>query len=211
MPGLSPRQKKKIEKMLSVQKSKMGWNFYNERQHVETLFYNRFNYFLMLYGFFIAAIVSLENAPNCTICSEIMVCLLSFSIIILSLVWTTLCRNYQTLCIILHILDEGLPEYHSSPILSINMEKNSKIWHSRDLMAIVIPFVCIVSLCVYLAYLMIMGNALFSSFLGWLGVIAILIAFVCFVVLLSEVRICKCRAFLDNMLNDVWLRANAIK
>ena len=92
--------KVKIEQIMKTQLDETAWNFYHERQHVENLFYSRFNFFLVLYGMFVAAIVSLE----CDSKKPFEVGLLMFAIVILSLVWATLCRNYQTLRIILYIL-----------------------------------------------------------------------------------------------------------
>ena len=112
MPGLTQEQKVKIEQIMKAQLDETGWNFYHERQHVENLFYNRFNFFLVLYGMFVTAIVTLQSDLECKIDSCVIIALVFFAIIILSLVWATLCRNYQTLGMILYILDKGLPAYH---------------------------------------------------------------------------------------------------
>lgn len=201
MPGLTRRQKEKIERIMQVQKEKTGWNFYHERQHVETLFYNRFNFFLMLYGFFIAAIATLENATNCTICSKIMVGLLIFGIIILFGVWATLWRNYQTLCLILYILDKGLPKYHSSPILSKYMEKNSKICRSKDLMVKWIPGCCIASLCVYLVYLLYL-KLCFCAFV-FLAIVLLMILYKLIDICLQNVKECCQEDKLDKYLSNI--------
>jgi hypothetical protein len=37
--------KVKIEQIMKAQLDETGWNFYHERQHVENLFYSRFNSF----------------------------------------------------------------------------------------------------------------------------------------------------------------------
>ena len=81
MPGLTQGQKAKIEQIMKAQKDETGWNFYHERQHVENLFYSRFNFFLVLYGMFVAAIVSLECDSN----KLFELGLLMFAIVILSL------------------------------------------------------------------------------------------------------------------------------
>lgn len=36
----------KIEELAKAQKDIVGWNFYQERQHVEGLFYSRFNFII---------------------------------------------------------------------------------------------------------------------------------------------------------------------
>lgn len=135
--------KKKVEEIMQVQKEKTDWNFYHERQHVENLFYSRFNFFLMLYGIFVAAATSIENPTT-----DLVKGLLLTGIIVLSLIWVTLYRNYQTLREVLEIID-NLPEYHSSPILSYYMGY-SKTPRSKFLMAIIIPFCCIISLLIFL-------------------------------------------------------------
>ena len=201
MARLNDADRANLERIMKSQLNETGWNFYNERQHVETLFYNRFNFFLMLYGMFVAAIASLE----CD-CNALFECgLLIFAIIILILVWATLCRNYQTLCMILYIVD-NLPNYHSSPILSEYMGKSS-ILRSRDLMAIWIPFCCIVSLALYLCY--ISGNVPCPfNYVAYL-VLFIILIYACF----RGYEIMKYNKdeFLIRMLEDVVSRAKYIK
>lgn len=148
-----------LRKMMKAQKDETDWNFYHERQHVENLFYSRFNFFLVLYGMIVAAAASLESAiaglEECKdpdVYLNIICGLLIFGIVILFFVWLTLGRNYQTLDIILQIIDR-LPPHHSSPILSKYMEENSKIPSSRTLMSVVIPLCCILSLGIYLVYI----------------------------------------------------------
>lgn len=194
--------KKKVEEIMQVQKEKTDWNFYHERQHVENLFYSRFNFFLVLYGMFVAAIVSLE----CDSKKPLEVGLLMFAIVILSLVWATLCRNYQTLRMILYILDNGLPKYHSSPILSKYMGK-STIFRSRNLMAIWIPFCCIVSLALYLYY--ISGNV--PCPFNYVAYLVLVIIVIYAFILVYEITKYNDDEFLVRMLEDVVSRADKIK
>ena len=172
-----------IEKMMKAQKDETDWNFYHERQHVENLFYSRFNFFLMLFGMFVAAIVTLQSDLKCNINSYVLIGLVFFAIIVLSLVWATLCRNYQTLQIVLYILDEGLPPYHTSPFLSAQME-GSKIPSSKNLMALYIPFICIVSLSIYLVYI----SYNFSCPFICVAYIVLIIIFGCFYFFLNEIE-----------------------
>ena len=148
-----------LRNMMKAQKDETDWNFYHERQHVENLFYSRFNFFLVLYGMIVAAAASLESAiaglEKCEdpdVYLNIICGLLIFGIVILSFVWLTFRRNCQTLDIILQIIDR-LPPHHSSPILSEYMKANSKIPSSRTLMSVVIPLCCILSLVIYLVYI----------------------------------------------------------
>ena len=204
MPGLSPRQKEEIEEMMQVQKEKTDWNFYHERQHVENLFYNRFNYFLMLYGFFIAAIATLENATNCTICSKIMVGLLIFGIIILIGVWATLWRNYHTLCVVLEIID-NLPDYHSSPILSDYMKKYSKTIKSKTLMTIFIPAFCIISLVCYLFYIFHRRNINILDKLDTCGVVILsIIVVIVLIYVLIIIIVWRCRKPINEVIDEAY-------
>lgn len=202
MARLNDADRANLEQIMKSQLNETGWNFYNERQHVETLFYNRFNFFLMLYGMFVAAIASLEC--DCNALFEYG--LLIFAIIILILVWATLCRNYQTLRMILCILDKGLPAYHSSPILSKYMKENSKIWRSGDLMAKWIPFSCIVSLAAYLMWITIHHVCIYK-YVAFLMPIII----VCLYFFSSKIKKYNKDEFLIRMLEDVVSRAKYIK
>ena len=178
--------KVKIEQIMKAQLDETGWNFYHERQHVENLFYNRFNFFLVLYGMFVAAIVTLQSDLECKIDSCVIIALVFFAIIILSLVWATLCRNYQTLRMVLCILDKGLPAYHSSPILSKYMKENSKIWRSGDLMAIVIPACCLMSLYVYFFYICVTADVDILVWLVIIGFLGIEITFVSYFIIVPD-------------------------
>lgn len=173
MARLNDADRANLERIMKSQLNETGWNFYNERQHVETLFYNRFNFFLMLYGMFVAAIASLE----CDSKKSFEFGLLMFAIVILSLVWATLCRNYQTLRMILYILDNGLPEYHSSPILSSYMKLGClNIPSSGYFISIFIPFVCLMSLYGYLWYIIEMGPVDIPCLLKCIGLVAIIVS-----------------------------------
>lgn len=107
----------------------------------------------MLYGMIVAAAATMEKTCEPVCCSNVVIGLLVCGIIILSLVWLTLLRNCQTLNIILRIIN-SLPSYHSSPILSKYMDENSKFLPSKTLMSYIIPFCSILSLAVYLVYIL---------------------------------------------------------
>ena len=121
-----------------------------------------------------------------------------FAIIVLSLVWATLCRNYQTLQMVLYILDKGLPPYHTSPILSEKME-GSKIPRSKNLMALYIPFICIVSLSIYLVYI----SYNFSCPFICVAYIVLIIIFGCFYFFLNEIEKYNKITFLKGMLKTI--------
>lgn len=196
MLGLTQEQKAKIEQIMKTQLEETAWNFYHERQHVENLFYSRFNFFLVLYGMFVAAIVSLE----CDSKKPFEVGLLMFAIVILSLVWATLCRNYQTLRMVLCILDKGLPAYHSSPILSKYMKENSKIWRSGDLMAKWIPACCLISLYIYLWYIYDVSDVLIPDLFEIIGGILIFVLLFYDIMHVYKVSACDCDNYLEKQI-----------
>lgn len=200
MPELTQGQKAKIEQIMKAQLDETAWNFYHERQHVENLFYSRFNFFLVLYGMFVAAIVTLQSDLECKIDSCVIIALVFFAIIILSLVWATLCRNYQTLRMVLCILDKGLPAYHSSPILSKYMKENSKIWRSGDLMAKWIPACCLISLYIYLWYIYDMSDVLIPDLFEIIGGILIFVLLFYNIMHVYKVCACDCDNYLEKQI-----------
>ena len=123
----------------------------------------------------------------------------------LSLVWATLCRNYQTLQLILCIID-NLPDYHSSSILSKCMG-DSSIFRSKDLMALYIPFVCIGSLVVYWCYI----SDNFSCPFNYIAYLVLAIIVGCFFLFRHEIRKYNSDRFLDEMLGNIVSCANEIK
>lgn len=132
-----------LDALIRRQHENSDWDFYKERQHVENLFYSRFNFFLVFYGVFIAAIVSLFDSELAKDC-PLVLGLLFLGIIISLLMQYTLCNIHQTLQIILKLID-GLPAYHSSPIISSLRFRG----HTGFIMAFFIPFLCILfSFCI---------------------------------------------------------------
>lgn len=138
----------KIEELAKAQKDIVGWNFYQERQHVEGLFYSRFNFFLVFYGMFIAAIATLAVSSIGKEYPYMTQFMLSFGVIILMFMQYTLYNVHQTLQLILSIID-NLPDYHSSPIISCLRVKE----HTGFIISVIIPLICISSLLCILCYL----------------------------------------------------------
>ena len=138
--------KELLDALIKRQHENSNWNFYNERQHVETLFYSRFNFFIVFYGMFIAAIVNLLDLKGVKD-NPIILGLLFFGIIISLLMQYTLCNIHHTLQILLKIID-GLPSYHSSPIISSLRCRGL----TGFVIAFFIPFFCILFLYCVLWY-----------------------------------------------------------
>lgn len=128
---------KQLDTLIQAQHKNSEWNFYHERQHVENLFYSRFNFFLVFYGMLITAIATLlsssEEREN-----SVILGILILGILVLLLMQYTLCNVYHTLQIILKLVD-GLPSYHSSPIISSLRNRGG----TGIIIAFVIPSFCI--------------------------------------------------------------------
>lgn len=140
---------KQLDILIQTQHENSGWNFYNERQHVENLFYSRFNFFLVFYGMLIAAIATFLSTSTVMENPIMILGLLALGILILLFMQYTLCNVYHTLQIILTLID-GLPSYHSSPIISSLRDRGN----TGILIAFYIPSFCIAFLYLILYYCM---------------------------------------------------------
>ena len=128
-----------------VNSSNSEWNMYQERSFIETLFCQRFNYFILAYTIFVMA--------ACTTEKEISVRVILFSgIIILSLLWLTLGRAYVKLFVVLKKIRENegvIPDIdkivNSYPFIA-------KLFGVLPIMTYIIPFTCIISLVILLIF-----------------------------------------------------------
>lgn len=139
---------KQLETLIKEQQEKSGWNFYHERQHVENLFYSRFNFFLVFYGMLITAIATILGSQKITE-NSVILGILILGILVLLFMQYTLCNVYHTLQIILTLID-ALPSYHSSPIISSLRNRGN----TGIIIAFVIPSFCIAFLYFILDHLM---------------------------------------------------------
>lgn len=140
---------KQLDTLIKVQHEKSGWNFYNEREHVENLFYSRFNFFLVFYGMLIAAIATFLSSPDAMKSSVIVLGILVLGILVLLFMQYTLCNVHHTLQILLKLID-GLPPCHSSPIISSLRDRGN----TGIIIAFVIPSFCIAFLYLILYHCM---------------------------------------------------------
>ena len=172
MPEQNTVGQTEVEQTMKGQNDKSDWCFYNKWQHVENLFYNWFNFFLVLYGVFIAAIVTLQSVLKYKIDSFVVIVLVAFAIFILSLVWIALCRNYQKLMMKMYDSNKDFPVSHSLQIFS-NYIRGRIIGRLGKLMAIIIPACCLMSLYVYYWYICVMSAVSVPLGLEIFGAIAI--------------------------------------
>ncbi|RYU93019.1 hypothetical protein [Emticicia agri] len=115
------------------QKKDIGWDFYAERQFIENLFCQRFNYLIAIYAIIIAGAGSAKNQffLNCILCIGFIV------VFLLSLV---LYRAYIKLIILLKILHR-LESHHVFPIIETEMKQQGKtaLFGVNSLIGVYIP------------------------------------------------------------------------
>lgn len=138
---------KSIEKLMIYQQRTVNWNLYNERQHVENLFYSRFNFFIVFYGMFIAAITEI---PKEMVKGPLPCTLLSFCVIISCIMQYVLAKNYQTLNCLLKLINH-LPDYHTSPML-VKCTNRTTRGYTGICIAYIIPIVCVILLYILTYY-----------------------------------------------------------
>lgn len=97
MAELKSLSKEEIEAAFKYQKENIDWTFYSEREFIENLFNQRFNYLIVMYSLFIAAATTVHTKENLLI-------VLTLGLVFTSLVSLTIYRAYMKLIIILKIL-----------------------------------------------------------------------------------------------------------
>lgn len=113
-------QKDEIRKAYKFQLNNSDWTFYSEREFVENVLSQRFNYLVLLYSLFISAFVVIDGETNKNI-------LLLLGFFIVSLMGITIYRVYVKLMINLEILD-SLEEMHAFHFIRKKTNKNK--WYS---------------------------------------------------------------------------------
>ena len=139
--NLNTIDEKVIEETIKVQKE-LGWDYYNEREFVENLFCQRFNYFLIIYSLFITASASVKNEKS-------LIIVLSLGIIMTIAVWLTLYRAFIKLIVNLKILHQIPKDGHVFQIISKEIKSYhwlKRLWGVNDLIGIYIPLFCILTL-----------------------------------------------------------------
>jgi len=132
-------KKAEIKEVYEYQMKSTDWTFYSEREFVENLFSNRFNYLLVVYTLFVTAFSAIVGTTNKLI-------ILYLGLLVTFLVSLTIYRAYVKLIITLKIL-HSLDEKHVFPIIS--KETKSKgflaLGNVNPIIGIVIPLVFILS------------------------------------------------------------------
>jgi disulfide bond formation protein DsbB len=144
LKGLNTIDKQKIINTIEVQK-KADWSYYSEREFVENLVSQRFNYFIVIYSLFITAIATVKDVRS-------LIIILSLGILILSFIGFTIYRTHIWLDIVFKILHNLQEKDHLFEI--IRTEQKSLKWIKRDhgsvnkLMGIYIPLFCLLTLII---------------------------------------------------------------
>ncbi len=97
--------KEEIQKAYQFQLKNSDWTFYSEREFVEYILSQRFNYLVLLYSLFITAFAMIRGENN-----KIIVLFIGF--LVVSMMGLTIYRVYVKLMLNLEILD-NLGDMHA--------------------------------------------------------------------------------------------------
>ena len=142
--GLNTIDPQKIIETQKVQKE-LGWSYFSEREFVENLVSQRFNYFIVVFSLFITASATVKEVNS-------LIIILSLGIIIVSIIGFTIYRTHVWLDIVFKIL-HNLPEKAHLFEIIREEQKKSK-WIKRHhgsvnkMIGIYIPLFCCLSLII---------------------------------------------------------------
>ncbi len=130
---------KEIQEAYEYQRSSTDWTFYSEREFIENLFSNRFNYLLVVYSLFVTAFAAIDGTPNKLV-------ILYLGLFVTILIGLTIYRAYVKLIINLKILHD-LNEKHVFPIIGKETKSKgiSALGNVNPIIGIIIPCVFILS------------------------------------------------------------------
>ncbi len=131
--------KEEIQDAYEFQRNSTDWTFYSEREFVENLFSNRFNYLLVVYSLFVTAFAAISGKTNKLI-------ILGLGLFVTILISLTIYRAYIKLIINLKILHH-LNEKHVFPMIGKETKAKGAIalWNVNPIIGVVIPIVFIFS------------------------------------------------------------------
>ena len=138
---LNTLSKKAIQEAFDFQKEKVGWDFYSEREFVENLFNQRFNYLIVMYSLFITAAATVSSNAD-------LIIVLSLGVVMTILVSLTVYRAYVKMIITLKILHNL--ENHVFQIIDKEVKSIGKrsLFGVNQITGILIPAICIVTLII---------------------------------------------------------------
>jgi len=139
--GLKYITAEKVQESLALDSH---WNLFHERKFAETLFSQRFNFFMIAFSIIISALVVLYNKADCN--PNIMRGMGGFGLVFVLLFWYILYRSYKKVVIYLRMIHAAYK--HDNSIFKLtkhemttydNILKIKTIW----VMSIFIPIVCV--------------------------------------------------------------------
>ncbi|RYD95890.1 MAG: hypothetical protein EOP54_14980 [Sphingobacteriales bacterium] len=124
-----------IQKAYEFQKEKLDWTFYSEREFIENLLTNRFNFLLVAYSLFVTAFATIEGKTN-------KIIILSLGLLITFFISITIYRVYQRHILNLKILYD-LGDQHVFPFISKELKSKHKnvIKNVNPILGIILPLI----------------------------------------------------------------------
>jgi len=134
---------KKLREAFEVQRTEVGWTFYNERLFEENLLHTRFNMLITMYALFMTAIVLTKDS--------IPICLIG--LVITTIMGFVVYRIYMKMMILLSILHK-LGENHVLPIQTKESDARHRFFSFpvNALIGVYIPILLSLSFVLVLAW-----------------------------------------------------------
>ncbi len=123
-----------IQEAFNIQKS--NWNFYNEREFIENLFNQRFNYLILMYSLFLTALTMVKTKEN-------QVILMILGTVFSLLIGLNLYRAFIKLDILLKILHH-LDKDQVFPVIQKEVDELGwkALFSVNSITGVVIPLIC---------------------------------------------------------------------
>jgi hypothetical protein len=134
MNNIKTLTKEEILSIFKFQQENTGWTFYSEREFIENLFNQRFNYLIIMYSLFLTAAATVNTKQNLLI-------VLWLGLLFTSLVSMTIYRAFVKLIIILRILYKL--ENHVLQVVDKEMTtwRWKKLFRANQIVGIIIPLI----------------------------------------------------------------------
>jgi hypothetical protein len=136
LKGFKSLTEKDLINSFNFQYKNVGWDFYAERQFIEELFSQRFNYLIAIFSLFIAAAASVKTQTN-------LIIVLSLGTVLTTLISITIYRAYIKLIILLKILYK-LGDNHVFKVVDKEIKAMGKkaLFGVNHIIGVYIPIFC---------------------------------------------------------------------
>lgn len=151
-----PVDSDEVQEAYEFQLKHSDWTFYREREFVEYILSQRFNYLVLLYSLFLTAFSMIEGTKN-------KIIILAIGLFVVSLMGITIYRVYVKLMINLEILDH-LGDMHAFQFIrsKANKRKWDRLFRVNPIMGKWLPLFFSLSLLIALI-LVVSGTYTFTS------------------------------------------------